>query len=272
MQSEAYKITGFTAVVSALGFLLRWLQNMQIMEPDTGLATPGKGISFVVAGLIVLMAVVLGALTFGRKNYTAPVEPEKALAGKTFLYTALGILPAVLYAAAGAVMLLGAWPESQEGAFRVCGGAALAAAAGTVLVAGGIRASEKAPQRRIGSVLLILFGGLWLIAEYKSAAADPVIWRFAVDILAICAALLAWYYVAGYFYGEPSPRMAVFFCGMGAFLCVMSAVDEHTLGESLCFAAAALQLFIWGYALTANFRRGTEPEPEEEHPDENVDL
>ena len=73
---------------------------------------------------------------------------------------------------------------------------------------------------------------------------------------------MAFYHVAGYFFGEPSPRQAVFFCYIGAFLCIMSAVDEHTMAESVCYAAVALQLLLWGYALILNLRRGDEPEEE----------
>ena len=83
MQSEAYKLTGFTAVVSAAGFLLRWLQGMQILDPETGLAQPGKPISYIVAGLILLMALGYGALAVGLKKYNAPTEPEKALCGNS---------------------------------------------------------------------------------------------------------------------------------------------------------------------------------------------
>ena len=61
MQSEAYKLTGFVAVASAVGFLLRWLQGMQILDAETGLAESGRPISFIVAGLIALMALCAAA-------------------------------------------------------------------------------------------------------------------------------------------------------------------------------------------------------------------
>lgn len=263
MQSEAYKLTGFTAVASALGFLLRWLQDMRILDAETGLAERGQPISYVVAALIVLMAGVLAAAAFYLKKCAAPEEPEKALAGKSFLYTAVGVVPALLLAAAGLLILFTSWPAGQATVRRLSGVGAIAAAFGTVLVAAGISKPERAGSRRAGMGLLILFGGLWLIAEYKSAAADPVLWRYAVEILAVCAALLAYYYVAGYFFGEPSPRMAVFCCFMGAFLCIMSAVDEHTMAESICYGAAAVQLLTWGYALVMNMRRTGDDLPED---------
>ena len=260
MQSEAYKLTGFTAVVSAAGFLLRWLQDMQILDTETGLAEPGRPMSYIVAGLIVLMALGFGALAFGLKKFSMPTEPEKALSGETFLYTALSVVPSILIGICGVLLVLHSWPEGQAVIWRLCGLSAIAAAFGGIMVARGIPRPENAGARRLGIGLMILFGCLWLIAEYKSAAADPVLWRFAVEILAICAALMAFYEVAGFFFGEPSPRLAVFFCYIGAFLCVMSAVDEHTLAESVCYGAVAVQLLLWGYALIKNTRRSGPPE------------
>ncbi len=261
MQSEAYKLTGFTAVAGALGFLLRWLQDMQILDAETGLAEQGRPISYIVAAVIVLMAAGLGAAAFSLRRCEIPAEPEKALAGKSFLYTAVCVVPAVLLFAAGVMMLFTAWPESQATVRRLSGAGAMLAAIGTVLVAVNLKDPEKAGPRRVGVALLILFGGLWLIAEYKSAASDPVLWRYAVEILAVCAALLSYYYIAGYFYGEPSPRLAVFCCFMGTFLCIMSAVDEHTLAVSVCYGAVAVQQLAWGYALVTNMRPAAERIP-----------
>ena len=255
MQSEAYKLTGFTAVASAMGFLLRWLQNMQILEPETGLSVSGKPISYIVAAMIVLMAGGLFAITWAMRRCDAPTEPEQALEGKTFLYTVICIVPALCMAVAGMMILLMAWPARQAVIWRMCGVSTLLGAAGVLLVAMNLKNPEKGGAKRLGMCLLILFGAMWLIAEYKSAASDPVVWRFAVEMLAICAALMAFYYITGYCFGEPNPRGAVLFCYLGAFLCVMSAVDEHSLAESLLYAGTAILLFAWGYALVSNMRR-----------------
>ena len=268
MQSEAYRLTGFTVVVSAAGFLLRWLQDMQILDAETGLARSGRPISYIVAGLIILLALGYGAVAIGLKKYSAPTEPEKALTGKTFLHTALSVVPSILIGVCGVILLIRAWPSGQAVVWKLCGVSAIAAAFGGVMVARGVSRPENAGARRVGITLMILFGCLWLIAEYKTAAADPVLWRFSVEILAICSALLAFYHVAGYFFGEPSPRLTVFFCYIGAFLCVMSAVDEHTMAESVCYGAVAVQLLVWGYALILNIRRDGDEEDEPPEADE----
>ena len=259
MQSEAYKITGFTAVISALGFLLRWLQIMQIIDPETGLAEPGRAISYVMVAVILIAAAVLAVFCVRMKRFYAPTEPGEALGGKTFAATALTILPAVILAAAGIVRILRANGTAIQ---LICGAASMAAAYGVAVIASNVKNPDRGGALRLGSILLIVFGGLWLITVYKSAAADPVLWEYAVEVLAVCAALMAFYQVAGYFFGEASPWSSIFFCYFGAFLCVVSTVDEHPLADSLCYAASALLLFVWGFLLTVNIRR-SEPAPAE---------
>lgn len=256
MRSMAYKLTGGVAVASALGFLLRWLQDMRIIDPETGLAQQGMAISYIVAAVIALAAVAMILVSLRLRGFAASEAPETALGGKTFVYTALGIVPAGLLALSGAVQLVqtgaGVWSQGERTVRLLCGAAALLAALGVVFIVTGASRPEKAAARRFGAVMLMLFGALWIIAIYKSASSDPVIWRFAVEVLAACSALMAFFYVSGYFFGEPKPYTAIFFCYFGAFLCVMSVIDEHSLGESLSYAAVALLLFFWGNALVSN--------------------
>lgn len=259
MQNEAYKLTGFTAVISALGFLLRWLQNLWIIDEETGLAVRGAGISWAVGIFIAVVIMVLLWWCVYLRRYETPTGPEEALSGRTFLYTVMGMIPVVLLAVSGVLQLAQAdldhWAEGQVTIHRICGVATLAASFGVGLVITGASKPEKATARRIGAALIVLFNCLWLITVYKSAAADPVLWRCAVQVLGICGALIATYYVAGYYFDEPHPLVSLFFCEVGAFLCVMAAIDEQTLAQSLCFVSMAVLLLTWGFTITANLRR-----------------
>lgn len=259
MQNEAYKLTGFTAVISALGFLLRWLQNMNIIDGETGLAVRGAPISAVLVGLIVIVALVLIGYTIYLRRYDASGEPEEALSGHSFLFTVFGVAVVLLLAISGGMQLLQAGSMLWPVAHRICGIGTLIGALGMLILVTGVSQPEKAGARRVASVLLVLFGALWLITVYKDAAADPVIWRFAIEVLAVCSALIAFFYLAGYHFGEPKPMVSIFFCYFAGFLCVMSAIDEHTLAESICYAATALMLFMWGFVLVSNLKKFDRP-------------
>lgn len=268
MRNTAYKLTAFTAIISAAGFMLRWLQNMQIFDVETGLAERGRPISFLVAGIIVLAAAAFGVIVLRLKKYAAAQEPDKALGGQTFIHTAICAFAVLLLAASGVMQLLTAngvnFADNQIAIRRIMAIATIAAAIAYALLMTGLSNQERAGLRRWCSGILILFAGLWLSAEYKTAASDPVLWRSAVEILGVCSALMAFYHIAGYFFGQPNPYASVFFCDLGAFLCVMSSIDDHTGAENLCFAAVALVLLIWAYSIIANLGfkpAAAEPEP-----------
>ncbi len=275
MRNTAYKLTAFTAIVSAAGFMLRWLQNIQVFDEETGLPQPGMPISYVLAAFIVLAAIAFGVIAIRTGRYDAPTEPGEALGGQSFIYTIVCVGVVMLLAISGALQILGAnAAPGQVLLRRILGIATVVAAIALALLLTGMRDPERAGVRRWCSGILILFSALWLSVMYKTAASEPVLWRYAVEILALCASMMALYHVAGYFFGQPNPRGSVFFCDLGAFLCIMSAIDEHSAAENLCFAAMALLLLLFSYSILANLRHTPltftpektmtfEPEPEE---------
>ena len=64
MQSQAYRITGFAAVMGAVGFMVRWIQSMKIYDEATGLADRGAPINFWVIGILVVTLAALAVWTF----------------------------------------------------------------------------------------------------------------------------------------------------------------------------------------------------------------
>lgn len=253
MQSEAYKLSGFTIVISAIGFLLRWLQDMRIQSGETGLPARAP-ISFLVVGVILLTAAILSVLVIRLRQFDAPDRPEQALAGHTALHGVIGLLPAAVLAVSGAyrAILPGdvLWPTMH----RVCGVATLLGAFGAGFLAMNATKPDREPACRRSAVLVILFVVVWLITGYRDAATDPIVWRFVMGILAECAVLMAVYYVSGYFFHAAHPWWTLFFCDLGAFLCVMSAIDDNGLAQSLVFAAMAMQLLIWSFVVTENLK------------------
>lgn len=253
MRSEAYKISGFTVVVSALGFLLRWLQDMRL-QSEEGLAINAP-ISWFVCLAALAAAGILGLLAYRCRQYDLPGTPEEALAGHTPVYGIINLLPALALAVAGVVRLVhpgdaSLFPMMQ----RICGAATLLGAFGAGTVAMNITKPDMGAARRTGMFMMIVFAAVWLVTGYRDAAGDPTVWRYLVEIVAQCVVLLALYYTAGYFFDVPHPLWAVAVCDLGAVLCVMSAIDPSGLAQSVTFAAVAAQLLIWSFVIVENFR------------------
>ncbi len=255
MRSEAFKLTSVTVVISAVGFLLRWLQDMRIANEETGLAANAP-ISWLVALVILATAVVLaGYVLFYLRQFDAPTEPEKALAAQSPFFGIISLIPAVLLAAAGAMVLIDPgedlmWP----GLHRLCGGAAILGAFGAAVIAVNGPKEDRTAQARKGTLAYMLFAVIWLITGYRDAATDPQVWRFVVEIFAQCAVLLAVYYYAGYFFHSAHPWGALFTCCMAVLLCIMSAIDDNGIGMTLMYAAAAAQMLLWTFNITENLK------------------
>lgn len=254
MRSEAYKITGFTAVIAALGFLIRWLQDLKIYD-ENGLPDRSAGINFWVIGVIVVTAVVLLMFVRILKRSEAPRAAAEAMGGHTFLYPTLGYFSAGVLMLAGFVSIFKAADFLYPMLRRVLGLFALAGAVGVALLIGGMGKAEKSASRALGSVLLVMFGCLWLITVYKENAAQPAMWSFLVEILALCAAVSAFYFIAGYQFGQPSPYAAIFFCYLTMFLCAMSIIDGNGTADSMAYAAVVVLMGLWGFTLTENLHK-----------------
>ena len=262
MRSEAYKLSGFTVVISAVGFLVRWLQDMRIAGEE-GLAVNAP-ISWVVLAVMALAALSLGALVQRLRRYDAPTAPKDALWGRTPFYGAITMIPAVLLAMGGLLFAVepgddAIWPMMH----RICGGMMVLGAFGAAVVAVNIAKEGRESTCRKGFWMMLAFAVFWLITGYRDAASDPVMWRFAVGILAQCASVLAIYYAAGYFFGSPHPKWTVFMCNFAAFLCIMSAIDGSSLtkeldvsklAQSVAYGALAVQFLIWAFVATENLK------------------
>lgn len=264
MRNEAFKLSGFTLVISALGFMLRWLQDMRIADETTGLAVNAP-ISWMVLGLIFCTAGLLAGMIWRLRQFDPPMSGTAALVGKTPLYGVIAMLPPILMAAAGAIQIV--WPgDVLWPAFhRVCGVFILLGAFGMGVVTVNAARPDGENACRKGAMMVMAFACVWLVEGYRDAATDPLVWRFLVGILAQCVSLLAIFYTVGYFFDAPHPWWSLFACCLGAFLCIMSAIDENGIAQSVLFAALAAQFFIWAFVTVENLKtKPLFPEAEQE--------
>lgn len=254
MQTEGYKITGFSAVMGALAFMLRWIQTLNIYEEETGLPNRGAPVNL---WLIALLVLTLGALAVWvlRLRRYEPMDDYSALVGPGLAWPIFGIIAGAMLAVAGLIMLAAGGHYAAPVLRRILG--ALEAVAGISAVLMAIHGGKpmQVRTRQVASVLLVLFGCMYMVVVYKENAANPVVWNFAPEILALCVATLALYYLAGYQFGSIKPYTSIFFCFAGVFFCLMCVVDQGLSADALSYISLALLLGLWGYAQTANLER-----------------
>ena len=229
----------FTCTAGAFGVFLRWLQLITAFEPDTGLPIRGARLSIAVSALSLSVAVFLVLVTVlaSKKTYTGKTAVN--LPVDSLFFSLVSKFVCVL-AIIGAVMLfISADGNSGPGAGRTL--AVLAFATGISYPAFISRFRRSSGLFTcILALIPVIFCSYWLIVSYKDHAANPVIWEFAFEILAISASLLSLFFVAGYPCGSPKPFLSFCFCNLSAFLCIVTLADVRPLSLSLTFASLAL--------------------------------
>lgn len=256
MRKNAWVICCCTAVLAAFGTFFRWLQDQVCFEADTGLAVRGS-IWHAVALMIVIAAVVLAVVCFRMKNQPHTYFPDSlpaALAASPRVRTIGGIVLGALLAVGGLWLLLGSGTLASPGLQRVLAVLAIAAGAAfarQMLAPGDVETASGAVVCASMPIVLLAF---WLIVSYKVNIINPTVSAYAVEILALCAALIASYEFAGFAYGRPKAIKSIFWSQFAAFLCITALPDDRAGGQQLMLAAIAGILLFQSYLTASNIR------------------
>ena len=120
--------------------------------------------------------------------------------------------------------------------------------------------SEDGGVGGIAAVIPVLFGCLWLITAYRIESENPVLWSCALEILAIVASTLSFYYVAAYFYGRAKPARGIVMLQAAVYLCMCTLMDNHSGAEKVLFGCLAAAFLVLEYVLLSNVKEKEEKE------------
>lgn len=257
MRKNAWVICCCTAVLSAFGIFFRWLQDQACFEAETGLAVHGSIWPYVVALMIVIAAAVLAVVCFRIKNQPHTSFPDSlpaAFAASKRARAVGGVLLGAMLALGGLWLLLSSGALSEPGLQRVL--AVLAVVTGVVfarqMLAPGERENDAGALVCASMPMVLLV--FWLIVSYKVNIINPTISAYAVEILALCAALIAFYELAGFAYGRPKAVKSIFWSQFAAFLCITALPDDRAGAQQLMLVAIAGMLLFQSYLTASNIR------------------
>lgn len=257
MQQLALKLECYILGGSAFAVFIRWLQ-LQIAFDDKGLC--GKSTLNVAVVLIVLAA---GAVFYRfvkkmqEERLVPPTEPLIALAN------AGNKLYGIIRWTIGVIMCLGALLlalkcETDENVtllLILAGLAFLTGLAFPIYMQRVNSARLKIRPMCLLSILPVLMYALWLIVCYKANDINSVVWGYAVEIIAVSVAMVAFFYNAGYAFGQPKPWKSLFYSMIAAVLCVMCIADERYFGMQLIFVSSALMFMYYVWVIVENMGR-----------------
>ena len=265
MQKKVLSNTVFVIAAGAFGAFFRWLQLQTSFEEETGLIKAGA-LNYIVPLVLLCAAFLFYRLVKKEKDgpLAAPLTIADTFRGTGFVYALAFYAAAVLTAVGGFVTFLEAGGTAAPGLTLLLGLCAFVCGLSFPAVC---KSSRKKYSPKLVSTLMtfpIVMFAIWLIGCYKVNASDPTLWAYAVEIVAICVVMAAFYFTAGVAFGRAQPYKAMFAAMLGAFLCISTLADSRIFGEQLMFLGIAVMLLTENGVILANMK---EPAPAEEKPE-----
>ena len=254
MQKKAWTYTMAGTVCAAVVVIFRWLQVQTVFDEETGLPTLHAPLTTMLVAVLLAVAALLWWLS-GRMNADhAPEEPEEAFA-VTHRETEWLLVAVAAVAALGSVYL-----------FFTEDGTLMKAAALLGLLSAPVLAVMPQLPKWGGfgaalSVIPVIFYSLWLVVYYKNNAANPILWSYGMEILAIAMCLLAVFRLSAHLFYRAKPRRTIFACMLALVTSLATLTDSASLGLRVVLGGWGIGCAVMCWILIHNF---TIPEPEEE--------
>ena len=255
MQKDALEKTCYVGGAGAFGVFIRWLQT-QIAFNDEGL--PDASFFNVLVPLAILAA---GALFFvfvrrwRERHYYLPGAFQKALENDGLLYSILRWFLGALMAIGAILLFAGSEADRNVGFYRVLAVLGLLSGASFPFILG--EANMEEPRRKLVSIASLspmLLYAFWLVTCYKVNSINGVLWAYAIEVIACCVLLLAFFRVSGFIYSSADAWNSLFFCMFGAFLAIVCLADGRYMGQQLMLLATAGMLMLYNCIMINNLR------------------
>ena len=253
MRKDAFNLCLTTAVLSAFGFFLRWLQNMKAFEPDTGLAIAGAktSIAFIIYSLAALALLIAADRLYLGRRASLQAAPE-SLQCPTVLHKAVLWLCAVVSAIAWLVLMFTADKADFPTLQRVTAALGILASASLPFIFPSAKAEEGKTLAATAAIIPVLFCCVWLVCDYRVHSENPVRWEYVVQMLAILALTMSFFHLAAFFYNKAKPGTCLIFCQAAAYLCTCTLIDDHSAVKKLVFAVMLLVMLAAQFILIEN--------------------
>ncbi len=272
MNKRSLEITCYVCGAGAFGVFFRWLQVMMAFD-EAGLNEKS------VFNILVPLVIVAAAWLFMRfinqiraERRYVPKEYCEALYNPGKLFTAARWTAGGVMALGALVLFVAAETDVDAELVRILAILAFASGVTYPVVLGAANYDELAhvPMLRFFMLLPVLCYSLWLIISYKQNSYNSVPWDYAIEMLSIIVAILAYFRVMGFAFFVPDGRKTMFAVMMCGMLSIMNVADERYMGMQMIIIGTAIQMALYNWVLLMNLKkRMPKNKPEEELPQDD---
>ena len=252
MRKTALTLTVSTLVLGIFGAFLHWLWTLNAIDPETGYLVRGAGTTVVfILYSAVAVAAILALNLFWLRGFEKAPDAGKALHCERIYPLVIAWVLCAAIAASSCLLLFSAghsrYPLWQRlfGAFGILAGLSVPLLFGKKGAAAGAMGSGAA-------CVVTLFYCFWLLFGYKSHSSEPVIWSFALEILAVAAAAVALYQVTRYYYGVGSGTRTMIMVQLGVYLNIATLFEQRSTAWNVLLGATAALLLLFEFLLIEN--------------------
>lgn len=261
LNKKALERTCYVIGAGAFGVFIRWLQNQMAFTED-GLAEKSFFHMFVVLYILTMALLFLRFVDLERSRYFyLPEGFEEVLVNPGRLYSALRWTCGVIICVGAIALYAASETEEEVTLLRILAALGFLYGASYPALLG---AANKPVRRRnfacTVASLPMLFFALWLVISYKINDINSVVWGYVIEMLAIVAAMAAFFRLAGFLFDTPKGWHTMFAVMFGAACCVMALADDRYMGMQLMFLGTAGLLLICNWVMFCNLKRGKVPE------------
>ena len=262
MRKNALTISAFVVAAGAFGSFFRWLQNQAAFDKETGLLEP-SALNILLPLIIIGAAVLFYFLIKSKKaeGLEPPTDIFSIFCGTSIFYLISFWAIAVITTLGGLITLFKASDYAFAGAYRIIALLAIGCGVTFPLICSCARRLYAPSIICIFMTLPIVMFCIWLVACYKTNSSNPTIWAYAIEIITVCLAIIAFYYTAGFPYGKADPYRSMYFAMLAAFMCIVSLADSRSFGLQLVLVGTAGMLIMENWMLIRNMK---EPEAKPE--------
>lgn len=255
MRKNALIISCYVCALGAFGAFFRWLQIQIFYDPATGIMT-GSVWGILLPLMIIAVAVVFYYLIkkLLDQNLIPPMKLYDMFRGTTLVYPAVAWTIGIITALGGLVTAFSVRYDAQAGLYTIVGLLAIIGGMSFPLIC---TCSKRRFAPGFVSALMtvpVIMFIIWLIASYRQNATIASIWVYAVEILALCACLTAFFFTAGYAYGRVKPIESLFFTMFASFLGFMTLSDNRYTGLQLIVCGSIGMMLTEAWMIVSNMR------------------
>ena len=266
MHKKSLEITCYVCGAGAFGVFFRWLQVMMAFD-EHGLNEKSA------FNVLVPLIIIVSAWLFNR--FLNQIRAEKRYVDNDYCEALFnpGKIFAIVRWTAGVLMMIGALvlfvaaeTDVDSELLRILAILAFVSGASFPAVLGAANYDELAhvPMLRFFTLLPVLLYSLWLIISYKQNSYNSVPWDYAIEMVSIIAAILAYFRVMGFAYFAADGRKCMFAVMMCTMLSIMNLADGRYMGMQMIILATAVQMALYNWILIRNLKKRVKKQPEYE--------